>query len=298
MVISMNKVKISFLLFLFILSFMYMSDIFKNVDILSFLLENNRGKKVVNVLSKGVLESPINMLDIESDKNLKVSNNNKKNTNSSNTKKIKNKEKIEINNKPLVYIYNTHEAEEYKKSVYNITPTVKTVSSILYEELEKMGIGAIKEERPIIKEVNKRGLDYTGTYAVSFEYLKDVKSKNPSIKMFFDMHRDSVKGSAAHISIKGKDYAKMMFLVGTKNKNYKKNVKHLKVMKKYLDKHYPNLVRDTYYQSHSAFNQFYDEGMFLIELGGPDNTLEEIYNTTLALSKSIDYYLKENGYEK
>ena len=68
-------------------------------------------------------------------------------------------------------------------------------------------------------------------------------------------------------------------------------------MEGYLNKHYPGLLRNTYYQKHSAFNQFYSEKMFLIELGGPDNTLEEIYNTTVSLSKAIKYYVEES-YEK
>ena len=63
-------------------------------------------------------------------------------------------------------------------------------------------------------------------------------------------------------------------------------------MENYLKKHYKGLVRETYYQSHSAFNQFHDENMFLVELGGPDNTLEEIYNTTKALSEAIKYYVE------
>ena len=160
------------------------------------------------------------------------------------------------------------------------------------EELKDLGISSLVEQRSITKEVNKRGLDYTGTYEVSFEYLKEMQTKHKTLKYYFDMHRDSVTGTPARTTINNKKYATMMFLVGTKNKNYQKNVKNLKYMENYLKKHYKGLVRETYYQSHSAFNQFHDENMFLVELGGPDNTLEEIYNTTKALSEAIKYYVE------
>lgn len=277
----MNKVKISFCLFLFILSFIYLGKLLSDIDILSFILEDNKKEFTLNTITSNNLKSPLSSLDISK----KVETNQKETTMKKETTK-------EISSKPLIYIYNTHENEEYAGSVYNITPTVKTVSDILKDELEGLGILSIVEKKSITKEVNKRGLDYTGTYTVSFEYLKMRKKENPTLEYFFDMHRDSVTGNASRITINDKKYAKMMFLVGTKNENYKKNDANLKIMEKYLNKYYPGLVRDTYYQKHSSFNQFYSEKMFLIELGGPDNTLEEIYNTTVALSKSIKYYME------
>ena len=104
-------------------------------------------------------------------------------------------------------------------------------------------------------------------------------------------------GPPSVTTIKGKKYATMMFLVGTKNKNYQKNVNNLKIMESYLNKHYKNLVRSTYYQKHSNFNQGYSQNMFLVEIGGPENTLEEVYNTTKALSEAINYYIGVS-YEK
>ena len=65
-------------------------------------------------------------------------------------------------------------------------------------------------------------------------------------------------------------------------------------LEKYLNKHYKGLLRSTYYQPNSTFYQDYDSNMFLVELGGPDNTLEEIYNSAVALSKAIKYYVDEN----
>lgn len=276
----MNRVKILFCLFLLVLSLIYVCDYFKKIDIISFLLSDDK---------KSIVLSSVTSNNV----NTKFSSS----TNISNKRLIK---KEEVNNEtnialdPIVYIYNTHETEEYKSSFYNITPTVKTVSNIMKDELLKLNINSIIETKSVQKEVNKRGLDYPETYTVSLEYLKARRGKNPSLKYFFDMHRDSVVGDVARVSINNKKYATIMFLVGTKNQYYKRNLKGIRVMEKYLNKHYKGLLRSTYYQPNSTFYQDYDSNMFLVELGGPDNTLEEIYNSAVALSKAIKYYVEEN----
>ena len=276
----MNKIKYLFCLFLMLLSFLYIGNLFNNINILDFILSDNKKKIVIDTLSLGTINNNIALSNIEEPKEENI------------VKKDSTKTTKHLTTDPIIYIYNTHQTEEYKTNTYNITPTVETVSSILKEELKDLGISSLVEQRSITKEVNKRGLDYTGTYEVSFEYLKEMQTKHKTLKYYFDMHRDSVTGTPARTTINNKKYATMMFLVGTKNKNYQKNVKNLKYMENYLKKHYKGLVRETYYQSHSAFNQFHDENMFLVELGGPDNTLEEIYNTTKALSEAIKYYVE------
>lgn len=282
----MNKFKLYFCLFLFVISFLYAGDMFKQVSVLEFLTKED--KSFNNFLFSKTFESPSNLLDIKGigtlEKNKLVSKN----------KSFERKENFK---NPIIYIYNTHETEEYQRISNSITPTVKTVSDILKEELALLEIPSLVEKRSITKEVKRRNLDYTGTYEVSFDYLKHSKKKYPSLKYYFDMHRDSVPSYVSKTVIEGKNYATIMFLVGTKNENYKKNDSHLKVMEKYLNKNYPGLVRSTYYQKHSGFNQFYDENMFLVELGAEQNTLEEIYNSTSALAKAIKYYV-EDSYEK
>ncbi len=281
----MNKIKFLFCLFIMLLSFFYIGNLFSNINILDFILSDNKKKIVIDTLS---LETINNNITLSNTKKLEE-------------KKVVKKESSKVTKNltadPIIYIYNTHQTEEYKTNAYNITPTVETVSSILKEELKDLGIASLVEQRSITKEVNKRGLDYTGTYEVSFEYLREMQKKHKTLRYYFDMHRDSVTGAPARTTINNKKYATMMFLVGTKNKNYKKNVKNLKYMESYLKKHYKGLVRETYYQSHSAFNQFHDENMFLVELGGPDNTLEEIYNTTKALAEAIKYYVEVENEE-
>lgn len=273
----MNRVKNTFCLFLFVISFMYARNVLHNINIVDVLLKKEKISFITTVVNKN-FNSPVDVLDLK-DKSIPIK------------KKETVKEKVN-SDLPLVYIFNTHQTEEYKSNAYNITPTVVTVSNILKDELKELGITSIVETRDVIKEVNKRGYDYSGTYTVSFENLQLRKKQNPSLEYFFDMHRDSVTGSAARTTINDKKYATLMFLIGANHDEYEKNLKNARIMEKYLKNNYPGLVRDTYIQRKWAYNQGYSNKMFLVELGGPDNTLEEIYNTTKALAKSIKYYME------
>lgn len=281
----MNKTKLYFCLFLFILSCLYLKDLCKNISFMDFIL-GNKSLSSIQVLSNKKFSDPVSFLSFN-DKTfsrIKEVSSIKKNVNNGSSKLVK------------VYIYNTHQTEEYASNVYGITPSVRTVSDILYSELKSNGISSLVEKRDIIKETKKRGYDYTGTYTVSFDYLTDSKKNNPSLEYFFDLHRDSITGEYARTKINEKDYATMMFLVGASHDDYQKNVNNVNIMKKYLDDNYPGLVRDTYIQKKCSFFQDYSSKMFLVEIGGPDNTLEEIYNTTKALSLAIKYYMEvDNG---
>jgi len=267
----MNKIKIIFCLFLFILSTIYINNILNKINLFEFLISKEKTSLAIST----TLNSRFNegsKLNIE------------------NINKEEPKEKIKKNT-PEIYLYNTHQTEEYKSSAYNITPTVVTVSEMLKEELSSQKIESIVETKAIKKGLNKKGYDYSYSYRISLEYLKEQKSKYPSLKYYFDIHRDSVKGNLSKVTINNKNYAKIMFLIGKNHKNYKENEKNIKIMESYLKENYKGILRETYYQPLYSYNQEYDENMFLIEVGGVDNTLEELYNTSVALSKAISFYV-------
>ena len=272
----MNKIKLYFCLFLFLLSLVYISENV-NVDLMSFFLNKNKGSVVFESIVNKSIGETISFLNFDSKKSF-----------------YEEKEEmvsVSVNKEPLVYIYNTHQKEEYMKGSDENIPTVVTASNILHDELNKHGVSSLVETRDIINETKRRGYDYTGTYTVSFDYLKETKSKNNSIKYFFDIHRDSITGSASRANINNKRYATIMFLVGASYEGYEKRLSNINVMKEYLSNKYPGLMRDTYIQKKCSFYQKYSPNMFLIEIGGPDNSIEEVRNSVIALAEAISIYI-------
>ncbi len=199
------------------------------------------------------------------------------------------------NSKPIVYIYNTHDTEKYSVpfiSDYSVTPTVKMVSYIFKEHLNNEGISVLVENKKIKDYLTKHKLNYYGCYDASRSYIKEA-SKNNDFKILIDLHRDSVKYKQTLYTKDNKKYAKVMFVVTTKHKSYKKNLKFAEYLDSKLNQDYKGLSRGIYKRSDVIFNQDLNDNAILIELGGVDNQIEELNNTLEILSKIIKEYLGE-----
>lgn len=199
------------------------------------------------------------------------------------------------NSKPIVYIYNTHDTEKYSVpfiSDYSVTPTVKMVSYIFKEHLNNEGISTLVENKKIKEYLTKHKLNYYGCYDASRSYIKQA-SKNNDFKILIDLHRDSVKYKQTLYTKDNKKYAKVMFVVTTKHKSYKKNLKFAEYLDSKLNQDYKGLSRGIYKRSDVIFNQDLNDNAILIELGGVDNQIEELNNTLEILSKIIKEYLGE-----
>ena len=170
-----------------------------------------------------------------------------------------------------IYLYNTHNSEKYKDnlSIYVATKELKN-------NLEKLGLKVILEENDS-SELLSIGLN---NYNISREYL--LKNMNNSIAYYIDIHRDSVSNTS--IVINNKKYAKLLFVLGLDNPNYKKNKEVLLKMNNYLNKKYPGLSKGILEKKGNGvdgvYNQDLGSNVILLEIGGIDNTKEEVYNST------------------
>lgn len=206
---------------------------------------------------------------------------------------------------PIVYIYNTHQTESYNNKYladYSITPTVMIASYMLKENLEEYGIFSYVEEESFKDVLNKNKWKYSKSYLVSRSYIEKRKKEMPSLKYYIDLHRDSVKGKYTTTSINGINYAKIMLLIGLENPNYQDNLKESEIINNKLKNKYPTISRGIYKKGgkgvNGIYNQDYSKHVFLFEIGGVDNNIEEINNTMTALTEILVEYIKEQGEDK
>lgn len=202
---------------------------------------------------------------------------------------------------PTVYIYSTHSNEEYsytKNDIYNITPTVKTASYILEDELKKLGIYSIVEPKNTIDLVNSQNLLYKDSYKVSRTLLENKKKEYSSLNYFIDVHRDSVNGSITTATIDGVKYAKIMFVLGLENPNYEENKQVMTEINNYLNLNYKGISRGIYEKKgtgvNGVYNQDFNPNTMLIEVGGVDNTIEEVSNSVKIIANSIYNYINNH----
>ena len=197
----------------------------------------------------------------------------------------------------LVYIYNTHDTEEYYDSTYLINPEVSVNNYIIKEYLDKNKINTYVEERSIKELLNFHNYKYSDSYKCSREYMEDVKSKNPSIKYFIDIHRDSLKRDKTTVNVNGEEYASVLFLLGLENKNYNENLEFINKINDKLNEKYKGLSKGILKKSgrgvNGVYNQDFSKYTILIEIGGQENTLKEVVRTSKALSEILYEVIKD-----
>lgn len=197
---------------------------------------------------------------------------------------------------PLVYIYNTHDKEQYssENNFSNLDATVVTASYLLQDQLKLYGINSIVEERSPVQAIKKENLEYLYTYSFSRTYLKEAIEKYPSLLYFIDLHRDGVNKNVSTTIIDGKSYAKLMFFLGTNHEYYEQNLNLVESLKTYLEENYTGILRKTFYRE-DPYNQDLMPNSFLIEVGGNYNNLDEVYNSAVALAKAIAFNINKGN---
>ena len=313
-----SKRKIFYIFFLF---FIYLISFFITIryritdkdEIIKYLLNNsnyvkkkNNNKIITNLISfisDVDINNPVNMINNkyrkimykEEEADLKV-----EKIPISNYVKDPNPVKEEI--KPLVYLYNTHQSETYAKSNnqdYNVSPTVMTVSYMLREKLNKNNIPTIVETNDITEFLRTNNWNYASSYKVSRILMEDAKNKNNNLMYFIDLHRDSVNKNISTVTINDKKYAKILFIVGLENPNYQENLALTESLNNMFDRKYPGLSRGIYKKQgrgvNGVYNQDFSNRTILIEVGGEENTIDEVNNTVDAISEILTEYIKEDS---
>lgn len=286
-----KKLKFKFLLFLllFILSiyksFRYLLKSNIKIDNKEFVelllannIEENKITKFIGSINKNY--KPVNLLstnyyELVDTKKRKVNVNSNSNSNSL----------------PLIYIYNSHQTEEYLPSNFiesEVKPTVMMADYIMEDIFNKNNFNTIVEERSIKQKLNENNWKYYRSYDASRIYIDDTKTNNPSIKYFIDVHRDSLKRDKTTVEINGKSYAKTIFLIGLENDNYNENLEFTTKINDKLNEKYPNLSKGIYKKGGEGVNGVYNQDnskyTILLEIGGPENNTTEVLNSTLAFA--------------
>ncbi|WP_312117052.1 stage II sporulation protein P [Brevibacillus reuszeri] len=206
--------------------------------------------------------------------------------------------------KKIVFVYNSHNRESWYSetkavgsAVDHPTQNISLVSKRLAEALNESGIGADVSTEDIYQQLLNNNLNYALSYAQSLKVLKAATEKNRELHYFFDLHRDTAPRDRTTVTIKGKTYARVMFVIGKMNKNHEKNEAFATELHQLMEKMYPELSRGVMEKGaktgHAEYNQSISPGSLLMEVGGTENTLQESLNTAEALADVFAaYYLQ------
>lgn len=184
---------------------------------------------------------------------------------------------------PQVLIFHTHATESFDPDTndqgkYNFSLDSNVNMCRVGEEMKnelqnKYGIACLHDVT--YHDVPKREGGYAKAKPTIQKYLKQY----PNLKIIIDLHRDGdVPKKSATAVMNNVSFARVMFVVGTKNPNYKKNESLVNSLCSIMQSHYPNFCRGVDYQS-TRYNEDLSEKIVLLEVGTNLNTLQEAINT-------------------
>ncbi|KGE18214.1 stage II sporulation protein P [Paenibacillus wynnii] len=210
-----------------------------------------------------------------------------------------------------ILIYHSHPREAYNPLIgtngdnpSSALPSknVMLVGSYLSKRLELRGVGTIHSKEDYATEVEDYSWNFS--YKYSRQMIKTAFAQNDGLNELIDIHRDSQRHKKTTTVIDGKSYAQVYFILGHANKDWKKNEAFANQIHQLLEKEYPGISRGIWGKAankgnNGEYNQSLSPNSVLIEVGGIDNTAEELKRTSEILGDAIaDVYWSSHEAEK
>jgi len=199
-------------------------------------------------------------------------------------------------NRKVVLIYHSHNRESWLpelgedvKNPESDEINITLVGKRLAERLEEAGIGAVHAVVDYATAVENYRWELS--YKYSKETVLEAMAEYDGLTYLFDIHRDSQPRGYTTVTIDGKDYAQVYFVIGKGNPDWRLNEAYAAELHRLLEERYPGISRGIWGKDTASGNGEYNQSLspnsVLIEIGGIENTLEECYRTADALAEAI-----------
>ncbi|WP_280768521.1 stage II sporulation protein P [Salipaludibacillus daqingensis] len=209
-----------------------------------------------------------------------------------------------------VHIIHSHNRESFLPELQNTSEpfhdsvNITLAGERLGIELAKHGIHADVDTSDIGAKLDERSWQYSQSYDMSREIVEGAKAENETIEFFFDLHRDSKPRDITTVDIDGETYAKTLFVIGENNPDFELNKQLANDLHDKLQEDYYGLSRGIFAPPVSGsgrngvYNQDLSENSILVEFGGVENSLEEVYRSVEVFAEVFsDYYWKQKNEE-
>lgn len=185
--------------------------------------------------------------------------------------------------KPYVLIYHTHTSESYlpvsgKDHLLNKRGDIVKVGEYLQKTLEEQyGISTLHCDQ--IHDNYPFRESYQRSQLTLIKYLREY----PSLKILLDVHRDATPGLKTACSIRGKNAATLMMVVGSDkmglaHPNWKNNHLFATKLNESLNLYYPGLSNGIVV-SDARYNQHLSDHALIVEFGNQNSELEQVYRS-------------------
>ncbi|MFZ0476885.1 MAG: stage II sporulation protein P [Halobacillus sp.] len=199
-----------------------------------------------------------------------------------------------------VFISHTHNTESFyphlpdRSTSYDGKVNITLVGKRLAESLENQGIGAMVDLTDVASILKQKGMKHYQSYDAMRPVIKEAMSQNESLQYYFDLHRDSLPRENTTVNINGKEYARFIFVIGAEHSQYEQNLKFASDLHKLLESKYPGISRGVITKKGSGvdgiYNQDLDPNLIVVEFGGVENNLDELYRSADVMAEVFSEY--------
>jgi len=185
----------------------------------------------------------------------------------------------------LVIIYHTHTTESF------VPTSGQRFSNDLDVTVAKLGAEMAKQLQNIynISVVHNRqihDIPRNTSYDTALSTLNKLLETYPNASLVVDLHRDGVDRKISTVNIDGKAVGRVLFVVGSRHPLWKSNFSKANYIHEVLEEIAPGLSRGVR-ERPLVYNQHLHEGSLLIEVGGHENSLDEVLLTIPYLTEAL-----------
>lgn len=208
-----------------------------------------------------------------------------------------------------VLILFTHSHEAYGPMVqkvsgkivnYDNQTNIYKFKDVITNNFQTNGLQTDVLDVDVMTLLKKEGKNMNAAYSTVRPYLAN-RLKEQSYDLIIDLHRDGISKKASTIAHNNESYAKIALVVGEEHPNFRWNTAYADSLSNAMNKLVPNISRGVISKDGEGGNGLYNQDlakeMIIVELGGVENTEEELNRTIGILGKAIsNAFANENTF--
>jgi len=202
---------------------------------------------------------------------------------------------VQLDGEPMVLVYTTHNGESYLPTQGvarqdGKNSGITSVAQVLVKTLENK-----YRLKTIYSDTVHDFPDFTKAYYNSRQTVKKYLQQHTKIQAVLDIHRDSglKKRADTLVRINGKDYAKVMIVVGTAHPQWQQNLAFAQKIEKKANELYPGLIKCVRLFKDRIYNQNLHSRALLLEFGSDFNKEEDALESAKLIANVLAAVLKK-----
>ena len=211
--------------------------------------------------------------------------------------------------RPLIFVYNSHPWENVGQPHAHSRAcedfrclNVEEMGQWFVDTFNDNGLPAIFQHRsPWEVSLERRWDASARAYDASRVVVEEAIAQYDSLNFFFDIHRDSPGAAITEVVLDGRQYARIMMVIGTRNPYMDQNLAIAEEITQRLEEKRPGITRPVRFlggvRHNGLYNQDLSAGAQLFEIGGYESTRESASNSMEVLAEVLMEMIWENDWD-